>query len=202
MSRPIYEPSLQRTDARLGYTSSQLLRRPAPTSAGSPIAIGYYERSLTLTQAAGDLINWSSLNEDMAQSADYFGLTAGSDIQIKLPGVYAFEFLYTQITTTFTSGSLVQYLVNIEVDSGSQGFWSTKTPADEAAVFTAIQVQDATVANVYQEPPPLNGYAVWLSTDTMPVVISTFVQFSEDSVGKQYNTAFRFTWLRLGDADV
>lgn len=32
MTRPIFEDSLQRTDRRLGYTSDQLLRRPAPTA--------------------------------------------------------------------------------------------------------------------------------------------------------------------------
>lgn len=34
MTRPIYEPTLQRTDARLNYGQSQLFRRPAPTAGG------------------------------------------------------------------------------------------------------------------------------------------------------------------------
>ena len=35
MTRPIYEPSLPRTDAELGYGRDQLFRRPAPVAAGS-----------------------------------------------------------------------------------------------------------------------------------------------------------------------
>lgn len=199
MSRPIYEPSLQRTDRRLGYTSDQLLRRPAPTTA-SAIAIGYYEANQAIGTA--DLINWDSLNEDMAQSADYFGLTAGSDMQIKLPGVYAFQFLVTNITTSFTSGALVYFDANIEVSSGSQGFWTTRTAADDASIFTPHQIQDATVADVEFFPHVINGYAVWLSTDTLPVVIETLVHWAEDNVAKTTTADYRCSWLRLGDADV
>ena len=202
MSRPIYEPSLQRTDARLGYTSNQLLRRPAPTT-GSAIAIGYFERSLANTQAAGDLINWSSLNEDMAQSADYFALTAGSDMQIKLPGVYAFSLQVVQINTTFTSGSVVTYLATMQVSSGSGGFWTSDVNgADRARQLQLLQIQDAVYVDAPQNPWSLTGYAVWLATDTMPVTVETFVQFAEDNVGKVYNVSFRCSWLRLGDADV
>ena len=34
MSRPIYEPTLTRTDAVLGFGNDQLFRRPAPTASG------------------------------------------------------------------------------------------------------------------------------------------------------------------------
>ena len=181
-----------------------LSKRPAVFQAGSPIAIGVYTRTATLTAAAGDLINWSSLDETMALSDDYFGLTAGSDVQIKLPGVYAFDLRVTSIGTAFTSGKLVTYLLNVDVDSGSVGFWSTATASgsDEGLSQAVVQQQDAVVADAYTEPPPLTGHAVWLPTDTLPVVISAFVQFAEDAVGRQISTAFRWTWLRLGDADV
>lgn len=37
MTRPIFEPSLQRTDARLGYGQAQLFRRPAPSGGFTPV---------------------------------------------------------------------------------------------------------------------------------------------------------------------
>lgn len=41
MTRPIFEPSLQRKDAELGFGRNQLFRRPAPQAAASTMPGGY-----------------------------------------------------------------------------------------------------------------------------------------------------------------
>lgn len=92
MTRPIYEPSLPRTDAVLGYGSDQLFRRPAPVNAYIiPGFHAYKNSTLTLTTGNDGRLNW---DDWIIDDADVFaaGALSGSDlteIKLLLPGWYA-----------------------------------------------------------------------------------------------------------------
>ena len=180
-----------------------LKRKTPPRQAAGKIAVARYLKTSALTSASFDLINWTSLDETLATSDDYFALTAGSDMQVKLPGVYAFDFRVDTISTSFTAGKLVTYLANIDVDSGSVGVWSSSVGggADEGRAMDVLMWNDPGIGDVSVEPSPITGHVVWVAGDTMPVTISVGVQFAEDAVGRQIDTSFRCTWVRLGDAD-
>lgn len=43
MTKPVYEPSLERTDARLGFSANQLFRRPAPEVESSGTTSAFFD---------------------------------------------------------------------------------------------------------------------------------------------------------------
>ena len=88
MSKPIYEPSLPRTDAELGYGRDQLFRRPAPATDIPPIP--WIRRGKTASQSipsgANDTqVTWS--NVDNAYPT-YFSTPIADRIRVLQNGVY------------------------------------------------------------------------------------------------------------------
>lgn len=85
MTRPIYEPSLPRTDAVLGYGSDQLFRRPAPVSAYIiPGFHAYKNSNLTMVTGTNDQLRWDDwINDDV--TIFEAGALSGSDLtEVKL----------------------------------------------------------------------------------------------------------------------
>lgn len=92
MSRPIYEPSLQRTDRRLGYGNSQLFRRPAPVSGGIIPAFTAVQDSDFTTAVSGNdtVLLWDVWNNGDTSVFDVNSLSGGklSTIELLLDGRY------------------------------------------------------------------------------------------------------------------
>lgn len=92
MTRPIFEPTLPRVDAELGYGRDQLFRRPAPQ--GGSLIPGFHahkESTLVLTNGNDGRLNWDEwiIDDDTVFQA---GVLTGSDlteIKLMLPGWYA-----------------------------------------------------------------------------------------------------------------
>ena len=121
MTRPIYEPSLQRTDRRLTYGNDQLFRRPAPTAA-DVAAYPYVFRELAGSgQVVGGgtlaTISWDTFIDDQAQG--YFSAEDTESFSIDEPitaddiggGVYEF-LVYTHWDPEFNSFCQVQVACN------------------------------------------------------------------------------------------
>lgn len=92
MTRPIYEPSLQRTDARLGYGSAQLFRRPAPSSTPSiPGFHAYMTEDLVLTSGNDGRLEFDFwINDD--DTVFEAGVISGgdvTDVKLLLDGWYS-----------------------------------------------------------------------------------------------------------------
>ena len=97
MTRPIYEPSLTRTDATLGYGSDQLFRRPAPLVEAGTI---YWARRAQYDTANQDVTWGSQVNVELNtfftdypthfQAYDPGGSTDG--ITVLVDGLYALTY--------------------------------------------------------------------------------------------------------------
>lgn len=125
MTRPIYEPSLQRTDARLAYGTQQLFRRPAPSSAGGgqlPYAVMEYTCEVTIPDDTKTLLNlavtgcgWDDgyINQaglDMTPSPFSFDFNAGK-IFFSSSGLYHAE-LMVNWCDTFPNPSYVATILD------------------------------------------------------------------------------------------
>jgi hypothetical protein len=64
MTRPIYEPSLTRTDRALGFGNDQLFRRPAPQGGDSviPVFTGWRTSNVTMVSGTETNLNWQFWN--------------------------------------------------------------------------------------------------------------------------------------------
>lgn len=97
MTRPIYEPTPARTDARLGFTSNQLLRRPAEPSGGDvsyPAAAFISSEALFTSEAlpaflniTDDSMNWTAQTANTG-TTDYMTYSADDVPQIIDVGMY------------------------------------------------------------------------------------------------------------------
>lgn len=108
MTRPIYEPSLQRTDARLGYGNNQLFRRPSPT-----IGVGDIPFAVMEWGAGADIADDTKTIVSFAGTGEYW-----DDGYINDPGLQMttqpFAFDMGAGTITFRSSGLyhAQFSVN------------------------------------------------------------------------------------------
>lgn len=96
MSRPVYEPSLPRTDAVLGFGRDQLFRRPAPVVEAGTIVWARRAQYDTTDQAitSGSQIN-VALNTFFTDYPTYFqAYDAGSadGITVLVAGLYAISY--------------------------------------------------------------------------------------------------------------
>ena len=95
MSKPIYEPTLPRTDAELGYGRDQLFRRPAPAPQGGSLIPGFHARkttNLTVPTANDQRINWDEWTIDGGTTYFQAGtIVAGAltDVLLNAAGWYA-----------------------------------------------------------------------------------------------------------------
>jgi len=109
MTRPIFEPSTSRTEAKLGYGSNQLFRRPAPVSATSFPCFRAYAYNLaaqTITNnntAYARFDRWQSTDTAVINSAGWVPATPDYIVEIDIleRGLYAFMF-----ATNFSGGGL------------------------------------------------------------------------------------------------
>lgn len=92
MTRPIYEPSLTRTDAVLGYGSDQLFRRPAPVNAYTiPGFHAYMTEDLVLTTGNDGRLEFDFWINDDATVFEAGTLSGGdvTDVKLLLDGWYS-----------------------------------------------------------------------------------------------------------------
>lgn len=137
MSRPIYEPNPERTDAALGFDKSQLQRRPAPVMAGAPeIARLTRGDNLVLANATPTFISTYNTGESTGPLFEHN--TATGLIEVKLPCTILawFEWLST---TTFTGSSMDILLANTMGGLRDQvgGTWYGIDAGDAAILNTA-----------------------------------------------------------------
>jgi hypothetical protein len=100
MSRPIYEPSLQRTDARLGYGSAQLFRRP-PRLSTIPFGLVQFEGEFDFVSDSYPDWNWGP--------ADLTSLYTNDDATFVLDGSGAFISI---LAGFYTAGLHMRYQVD------------------------------------------------------------------------------------------
>lgn len=103
MSRPIYEPSLQRTATRLNYGQEQLFRRPAQQDC-CPVWIAAYDNEFFgqdiattsgIVQMQFPYIDWSDNAGGIfsyVRTASTIGATNNYNPTLEVDGVYAFTF--------------------------------------------------------------------------------------------------------------
>lgn len=86
MTRPIYEPSLPRTDRALGFSSDQLFRRPAPTGGANVIPgfHGYKTEDLVLTTGNDGRLEWDFWDIDDPTVFAVGTITGGDATEVKL----------------------------------------------------------------------------------------------------------------------
>ena len=85
MTRPIFEPSLQRKDASLDYGQQQLFRRPAPVSTATiPGFHGYKDSNTTVTTGNASRINWDLWTIDDDTVFEQGTLSGGDLTDVKL----------------------------------------------------------------------------------------------------------------------
>lgn len=139
MSRPIQEPTTQRAVRGLGFSSDQLFRRPAPTSAGGgqlPYAVMEYTCSVAIPDNTKTILNlavtgcgWDNgyINQaglDMTPQPFAFDFDAGK-ITFRSSGLYHAE-LMVNWCDTFTAGThvatILDYFGNCPIGSNC-GDW-------------------------------------------------------------------------------
>lgn len=149
MTRPIFEPSTSRTEAKLGFSADQLFRRPAPasdawshlfisTTSDVPYdaSVGRYDLTGDLTAGAADF------------SSDTFDVDAGAGtIKILIPGMYHVEpIIFPTSLSAISSG----YFFDITVLDASNNplnvdmTWDTKRylagPKNEGAWNSVFRI--------------------------------------------------------------
>lgn len=116
MTRPIYEPSLTRTDRRLGFSADQLFRRPAPTAEGA----GIFEYAIV--SAPWDTITVNNTTWTSVPGANLFSncFTTGPGDYLQVQEVSANEFQLNILQPCYL-------LVSVSID------WTTDFQAQKAA---------------------------------------------------------------------
>jgi hypothetical protein len=198
VTRPIYEPNLERKDAELGYGSDQLFRRPAPTST-SVISMAQYAVDNFSLSASGAIINWSSINTTF-DAGNHFDLTGGADPEINDAGIYAFHFKFHGLSGTNTKSCTL--FLSMDVLSGSNGLWSSQSVGDDMDAEWLIQFRDDSAIDITTgDDYSAYGYGAWATTDTFPIVTQWYCQYSEDNVGVDKSPDFKLTIVRFGLGD-
>lgn len=118
MTRPIYEPSLQRTDARLNYGQSQLFRRPPPPSQAG----GIFEYAIV--SAPWDTITVTNTTWTNVPGANLFSncFHTGPGDYLQVQEVSANEFQLNILQPCYC-------LISVSID------WGSDFQADKAAVL-------------------------------------------------------------------
>jgi len=93
VTRPIYEPSLPRTDRQLGFSADQLFRRPAPTSGDGAVPGTEWVRSSSTTNwiAGSTDLQFNSGAGSWDTSYPTFDFVDGH-LEIFKPGLYSMNF--------------------------------------------------------------------------------------------------------------
>lgn len=86
MTRPIYEPNLERRDAELGYGTDQLFRRPAPVSGIYPMGLATLT-SYTNSPGALDRIDVDTFDVTDNQTIIEAN-AAGFGLKVNIEGIY------------------------------------------------------------------------------------------------------------------
>ena len=144
MTRPIYEPSLTRTDAQLGFGSDQLFRRPAPRSeAEIPGFHGYMTEDITLVTGTDARLEWDFwiIDDTTVFDVDTSGGDA-TDVYLLLDGWYSID-VWAGFTTLPATGFAGIMMIHDDTDifgpSESQGVtYPLNFHLDTALKFTKV----------------------------------------------------------------
>lgn len=151
MTRPIYEPSLQRTDARLGYGQAQLFRRPSPPSSEFPLVFRAAIQSVPggedgtnrehyASADGGATVNWdtwdTSFDTSIYSLSGYTftdpltGLPSIVGVGLKAAGVYS---IYAQVDPSpYFNGTI---LMNSNFDEGQAVYSEHNNIGDDIDLF-------------------------------------------------------------------
>lgn len=211
MTRPIFEPTLQRTDARLGYGQSQLFRRPAPTLGTTiPCFRAYgYDVVQTITNN-----NTGYVRFDRWQSSDTAVINSGGwlpgtpdyidEIDILERGLYAFMFATNfsggglnagdeigfaleDASTTYAEPPQLLQPASFKAGDGSTGMWSWT----HIQSFPPIWVSDAGGANVTPAQGPslpkvklsmFNLTGATITLDTQMIEVHQLLAFDYETI--------------------
>lgn len=198
MTRPLYEPSLPRTDRKLGFSADQLFRRPAP-SVSTPV-IYWLEATDTLTTSGAGLTAFDWTEVGPFNDGTYFDITGGGDPEILDLGIYLFHV----VVGGFSLNPLVTTTCELDfnVTGGSQGQWSSKYVGAGGEGFASWgeRVNDAsdTIDANVQGQTELFAVTGWASTATFPVTVQVRADVLEDNSSTAATIAARLSIVRIG----
>lgn len=119
MTRPIFEPSLQRTDARLNYGQEQLFRRPAPTAAATGATVEWVTLTTTTNWGTSPtVLDFTIAGGDYDLVTPTFDLNSGN-LEFNKPGAYDIHLYCVQVAVD-GSGTVWSH-VSIEFDKVGSG---------------------------------------------------------------------------------
>ncbi len=116
MTRPVYEPSLTRTDRKLGFGTDQLFRRPAPSAHGAGAWARFQRVSdsdITVLNNDNTVVSGTA-GSDVITDTSIFQINSNSVIEMLVDGLIAivghtvwatYDTTFRQISVWETSGT-------------------------------------------------------------------------------------------------
>jgi len=91
MTRPVYEPSPEREDARLGFGSNQLFRRPGEQPATSGGIEWYYVTSNTNWGSSATIVDFDFINGSWDTTNPTFSINGDGNVEVDKDGLYLYS---------------------------------------------------------------------------------------------------------------
>lgn len=207
MSRPIYEPSLPRKDAELGYGSDQLFRRPSPATGGS-ILEWYRAESTTDLAAAWTDLDWANPNNsghDSGASPPTFAINGSANIVIAKAGAYSIEIGFQNLTLG-AADTNTQLHWDVRRIAGARPWSFRSTTGDPSVLAVPVNLLniDVTPDMFGEDDPAVHTHFVLLATAIAvngACEIRVQTKKAVDNVDTADTTATYYVFvIRYGDA--